>query len=758
MVTIQLQRPCGHAGARAGNDRIRSPLPLLRPLPVPLAMLLLLAAVWNRAAAQPADPAPDEIIETLERALEGGMQESSDDTELLDELERYRRRPINLYTTTADSLARLPGISIQDARVILDVVDSAAPSQIQELEAIERLDAGQLQILRTYTSLRHPRMQPPAQRTGVALRARFQQDLQPRRGYTGQLLRVIPRRDAATGDSLGVDTIGIGAPYLGGRAGILARVMASHGDFSGGVTFERDPGEPFIAADTASLSYAPYEYADPAGPHGKIERRPGGFLSAHAAGRFGPFTFHVGDYSAEFGQGLLFGGSFGGTKGGEVIETPYKSPGGITSYSSAGENGFYRGAALGFSPGGPLPGSVEACIFWSQRSLDATLEEIPDASGAARLQAGTIREDGYHRTRSELRRSGTLDETLLGGNIGMNIRGGDIGITAYTSRFSIPSAETAGGSFDAGRTTMVGVHGRYARWGALLFGEVARATDGTIGVVGGISSSLGRVDLTVAGRYLPPSFSTPHGTGFGEAPARQHNERGIYIAARAMLLRGLSLSAYFDYYTFPERSGLVPFPRTGADGYLQFDYNPTPYLKLYGRIRSETKGAALTLADSLHRERKRVLERTSTSGRLSAEYLARGGAIRLRVRMERRFVSYNGGVPPGGGVLTFADLRLRPIPSVAIGGRVALFDTDDFDAAIYEFEQEVPGRLTNLALSGEGRRFYLYAVWSPSPTFSIAAKYGETVYADRDSISPGTLQEISGRVNNALAVQMDLRL
>lgn len=755
MVTIRSQCPDASAGTPYRRDGICWPIPVLRTLL--LAVLLLLAATARRAVAQPADPAPDETIEPLERLLEGGAQETSDDTELIDELERYRRRPINLYTTTADSLARLPGISIQDARVILDFVDTAAPAQIRELDSIERLDAGQLQILRAYTSLRHPRLPPLPQRAGIDIRTRFQQDLQPRRGYTDRILRAIPRRDPATGDSLGLDTIGIGTPYLGGRAGILARVMASYGDFSGGITFERDPGEPFIAADTVSLSYAPYEYADPAAPHGAIERRFGGFLGAHAAGRFGPFAFHLGDYSAEFGQGLLFGGSFGGTKGGEVMEAPYKSARGITSYSSAGESGFYRGAALGFDPGGPLPGSVAATIFWSQRSLDATVEKMSDASGTEMLGIGTISEDGYHRTWNELRRSGTVDEILFGGNIGIKVRGGDIGVTAYTSRLGIPAGGTGGGSYDAGRTTMIGVHGSYARWGALLFGEVARATDGTIGAVGGISSSIGRVDLTVAGRYLPPSFSTPHGTGFGEAPARQHNERGIYIAAKAMLVRGLSLSAYFDYYTFPERSALVPFPRTGTDGYLQFEYNPTPSLKLYGRIRSETKGTALTVADSLDRERKRVLERTSTSGRLSAEYLTRGGVIRLRARIERRFVAYNGGVPPSDGLLTFVDLRFRPIPSVAIGGRMALFDTDGFDAAIYEFEQEVPGRLTNLALSGEGRRFYLYAAWSPSPTLSIAAKYGETVYADRNSISPGTLQEISGRVNNALVVQVDLR-
>ncbi len=719
------------------------------------AIMLFLALAPARAQAQALDQLSEE--ELIERTAEPAGEEPGEDLDLLDDLGIYRRRPLNLHTTTADSLARIPGISIRDAAAILAFVDTASPARIDELEAIATLSADQLQLLRIYTSLAPPGPSASSEPFTMSVRTRFQQDLQPRRGYTDRLLRTIPRRDALTGDSLGIDTISIGAPYLGGRAGLLTRILAGYGAYSAGITFEKDPGETLFTYDTAMLSYSRYEYVDAQAASSGIKRRFGGFLSAHATAHVGPVSIHLGDYTAEFGQGLLLWSSYGGGKGGEMIGAPYKSARGITPYRSAAETGFLRGAALGLHLHEGMLSGLEAHLFWSERMLDASFEESIDTAGAVAEQASSIREDGYRRTRSELRRSANLGETLLGGALSMRFRGGNIGLVGYASRFAMPLSDPLTVSYGGERTTMMSIHGQYARWGMFLFGELARAPNGTPGAIGGITSTIGSTDIMVAGRSLPASFATPHGTGFGESPRRQRNEQGIYIAAKTAIIGGLFLSAYLDHYRFPERSSLVPFPRTCADGTLRLDYALGSSLRLYGQLRSQTKGFAPTIADSLGRERKRVVDRSSTSGRFSAEYQTRGGRFRLRARIERRFVGYTDGIPSVSGVLTFVDLRLRPRTSLALGARLAIFDTDDFDAAIYEFEQDLPGRITNLALSGEGRRLYLYARWTHGPTVSVAAKYGETVYADREAISHGGLQEIAGPIGSTLAVQVDVR-
>src|SRR5690606_20331453 len=168
--------------------------PPMRPLAHSSASILLLfalvAAFSTPLRSQIVPPVPDELEPVIERAIEGSTQEETDAPELIDELERYRRRPIGLYTATADSLARLPGISIQDAFAILDFVDSTAPASMEQLEAIATLDAEQLQVLRAYTSLQHPRFPAAPRRLIVSMRTRFQQDLQPRKGYTDEVRRL----------------------------------------------------------------------------------------------------------------------------------------------------------------------------------------------------------------------------------------------------------------------------------------------------------------------------------------------------------------------------------------------------------------------------------------------------------------------------------------------------------------------------------------------------------------------------------------
>lgn len=707
--------------------------------------------------AQPADPPADEPAEALERVLERSVledMETSEDTELLDELEGYRRRPMNLHVATADMLARLPGISLQDASAILDFVDSTAPIRIEELEAIETLDAGQLQILRSCTSLGFPRRSRSS--PSISIRARFQQDLQPRAGYTDQLTRILPHRDHATGDSLGLDTISIGPSYLGTRAGYLTRIIAEHENFSGGFTFEKDQGEPFVHRDTTSFSYRRNEYIPSAIQPAGIDSRFGAFVSAHAAARLGGLEIHAGDYRAEFGQGLLFWSASGGSGGGEVIKAPYKTARGITAYRSANETSFFRGLALGWRPQNPGGHGLYAHLFWSRRLLDASLEEGTSPDGESVITIASIREDGYRRTRSELRRSGNLTEELFGGNTEFRFRGGAMGLTAYTSAYEAVSGTEEQQAPSFGGTTMISLDGRYARWGMQVFGEIAQSHDGTIGAIGGMAAGMRGIDVMIAGRWLPPSFATLHGSGFGESPLQQRNEHGIYMAAKTLLLPGLILSASFDLYELPEPSGLAPLPRDGTEGYIQLDYSLSPYVTLHALLKSELKETARTITDALGRDRRRMIDRTSTSGRLSVEYRTRDDALRLRTRIERRFIGYSPGAPASDGMLSFIDIRLRPFRPILLGARVILFDTDDFDSAIYEFEQELPGRMTGVALYGEGRRFYCYLHWTPFTGCSIALNYAETVFNDRGSISPGTLQEIAGPTTSSFGAQLDI--
>jgi hypothetical protein len=709
--------------------------------------LLLTIMVAAPLRAQTDDPLPDDIEGLIDEAVVPPAEEPGD-LPLLDELEEYHAHRIDLLTTTADPLARLPGITIRDAGEILRFVDSAAPSRMADLDAIGWLTPAQRLVLRLFTTLRQTRHEPPPGLL-VAIRSRVATDLQTRRGYRDTVYRVAPLRNDA-GDSLGLDTIPIGHSYLGSPLGVRERVLLSYDRYAAGITFEKDPGEPILHDDTLAQGTGRYALLAPDPPAGEAERRMGAFISAHATARLGPVTLIAGDYSASFGHGLLLGESFGGFKGGEVASGPFARSGGLAPYRSSGESGFFRGAAAGIDG---LPGGIGARLFVSARHLDATIVPSPEDPTLGIISA--IRDDGYRRTRAELRRSGNLEERLAGINIERKFRGGSLGITAYRTVYD---ASPEAPAISPSPLTLVSIDGSYGFGRSMLTGEIARGDDGAIAAVGGFATRLGKVRLALAGRILPATFLTPHGRVFGESPSRPGNELGIYTALEAALSPSLSLGSYLDCYRIPEKTASVPFPRSGTDASLRLDYAPARGISLHAQIRNEMKEEAITIHDTAEVARKRMIGVETTGGRLEVAVSTPGERARLRGRYERRFVARGGGIPASDGLLAFVDARWAPSRALTIGGRLALFDTDDFDAALREFEGDPSGGLAAPALSGAGRRFYLQARWQPLPLLAISAKYAETVYTDRATIAPGDLQEIAGRMASGVVVQVEVRI
>ena len=686
--------------------------------------------------AQPGTLPPDAVDAIVDDALIP-EDDPPDDPALIEELEEYLAHPIDLFTTTADILSRLPGIGRRDAEEILDFVDSVAPARMEDLEAMPWLTPEQHATLRLFTTLRRPARGAPA---GLRLeaRSRIATDLETERGYRDTLYTITPLRNDA-GDSLGLDTLPGGHSYLGSRLGLRQRVLISYRGYEAGMTFDKAPGEPILHDDTLGHGTGRYAYVDRLSPTGPIVRRMGALLSAHAAARLGPVTIIVGDYSASFGQGLLLGASFGGLKGGQVVSAPFARGGGLAPYRSSGES-FFRGGAVEIAGLGP----VDARAFLSTRRLDATLETAPDDPSLRRVAA--IRSDAYHRTLPELRERGSLEERLAGVNVEHRSREGSIGVTAYRALYDA----------DPRGTTLLSIDGSYRFGRSMLTGELARDDGGTIAAVGGIATRLGSVRLAAAGRYLPATLHMPHGRTFGERPSPPGNEMGIYAALEAVLAPGVGLGCYLDCYRMPAPTPSVPLPHSGADGYLGIDWASSPGLALHAHIRRRTGEEAITIDDSLEVARRRMIEVTSTDGRLDATVSTPGERVRLRARYERRLIERRGGPPASDGGLLSIDARWAPSRQLAIGARLALFDTDDFDAAIRELEGDLPGSTVTPALSGEGRRFYLYARWQPVPGLAIAAKYAETVYSDRAAISPGDLQEIAGPMTSALTLQVDI--
>ena len=88
--------------------------------------------------------------------------------------------------------------------------------------------------------------------------------------------------------------------------------------------------------------------------------------------------------------------------------------------------------------------------------------------------------------------------------------------------------------------------------------------------------------------------------------------------------------------------------------------------------------------------------------------------------------------------------------------RIILFQTDSFNSAVYEFENDLTGVLTNLAMYEQGMRWYFIIHYSPLRLFTISLKYAESYKPDKKFLSSGN-SEINGGLDNRLSLQLDFK-
>jgi len=105
--------------------------------------------------------------------------------------------------------------------------------------------------------------------------------------------------------------------------------------------------------------------------------------------------------------------------------------------------------------------------------------------------------------------------------------------------------------------------------------------------------------------------------------------------------------------------------------------------------------------------------------------------------------------------MAFQDIRFSPFQNISIDGRIILFQTDSFNSAIYEYENDLMGILSNVALYGKGIRWYLQVKYKLANFLSITAKYSETYKPLEKNLGSG-LSEINNNIDNKLSIQAEI--
>jgi len=626
--------------------------------------------------------------------------ESADPSDLLDELNELQSHPLNINRASFEELQRLPGLSSVAARRILAYRKERGPFEsVDRLSQLEGFDAELLDRLRAFITVND---EESARGIVGTSRLRFSRTLERPRGFQD-------------------------GTYFDSPAKYYQRSRLAFRDrYETGFLSEKDSGEK--RWDDFRAFY--FKATDPA-------RR---------------YALILGQYRLEVGQGLALWSPYAFSKGPDAVYPSKRRPRGVQPYTFAAENsGLVGGAAMG------RLGNFSATIFASKAKRDANLTPSGEVE--------TLLESGLHRNENELRKRDTLSESALGTHLQWAPpMDASLGVTVYTVTYDPPLAnsrrEEHRFDFRGHRNHLWSFNYDLPLPGGNLFGEIARSKSGGIAALSGIHLSAPRLGVVLLARSYGRDFHSPLGFAFGERTGAPQNERGVYLGVAGRPAGKTVINAYADVFKFPWRTATDPLPTSGVEVFLQAEQPLRRDLRITFRVRQKRQEEFRTFSNSDGRSSRRLVEREQLNLRLQVDFSV-VPTLQVRGRAEIIAVNYDGRgqprLPRQRGFLLYHDVRWTLRSRLTLSTRLTFFDTDSFDSRLYQFENDLPGVLTNQLLYGRGSRWYVLAETRLGRWLAASVKFASTYHDDRTTLGSGP-DAIQGQAVHTLGTQVEIHL
>ena len=668
-----------------------------------IVLILLLGSYSIRA--QDAASTTEQIIADIFEKFTAESEESIDYESFYDDLMFCAENPINLNQSTREELDKLQFLSeIQIENILSYVYENGGLKTIYELQLIEGLDMTDIRRMLPFVSLGesdNPKgkiyWNDLVKYGKNEILFRMDKGLETKEGY-----QFLPSEDSnapAVNPKL----------YLGNELYNSLRYRFHYKDrIQIGFTGEKDAGEQFWG--TANKGYDFYSF------HAQLNN----------LGKFK--TIVLGDFRANFGQGLVLHPEFGMGKSAYVLNVTPRSSG-LKKFSSTDEYNFFRGGGATIHAG-----KFDFSAFYSNKMIDGDTLNGTFPS---------IIKTGYHRTFDELSKKQTVSQQIVGGNITYTNMNLQIGVTAVHTDLNkslIPEKSVYNFFYFSGKKqTTTGIFYRY-RWKKLnLFGETAMTDNGSIATLNGCYfSPVSQLSLVVLQRYYSPEYDTFYASSFSET-SRINNESGLYLGTEIRPFRKWKLAAYADSYRFPWPKYGIDAPSIGNDYLFQADFNPKRNITMYWRLKYEEKQTNLSTIGTIM-PIVVPLQKTSLRYQLTYSY----GNFIFKNVLEGN-LSRQATTDWTYGVIALQDVSytFSKIP-LKIDVRFQFFDAQNYENRFYSYEKDVLYAFSIPMYYGLGSRYYLNMQYDLNKQLSIWFKIAQTVYADdRESLSSGN-ETISG--------------
>jgi hypothetical protein len=514
--------------------------------------------------------------------------------------------------------------------------------------------------------------------------------------------------------------------YAGSPDDFYARFRSSRaGDFSLGFTMKKDAGEAITW--NPSKKQLGFDY-----------------LSFHlqALNKSKIKNLIIGDYQAQFGQGIALGSVFGIGKNGEAVTAMRRANLGFTPYTSIYEAGYFRGPAISYSVGK----NITLHFLASLRGRDGSIKQ--DTTNATAGYLSSFSYTGLHRTSSEITNHNSITESNVAGVIQFKKKSVDAGVIFHHTQFSTPLLRSPSSYnqfyFNGEANCNVSTYVNYSFGNCAFFSEFAQTiNNGRAGVAGVLASLTPKLDVSLLYRRFDKNFYSFYSNAIAENSVPQ-NEIGNYWGWKYSLNKKISLAGYVDLFSFPWLKFRSYSPSDGNEWLLRFNYRPSKTVSFFLQAREESKQRNTGLDHNLYLKENGI----KRSYWINCDYAANA---RVTFRTRAQFSSYS-----IAGTTTHGMMLLQDVTYVfdrfSISGRYALFDTDDDDNRLYAYERDAWLSFTFPPYYGKGIRNYLLLQCRVSRKMDLWLRWAQTRYIDREIIGSGG-ETIAGDTRNDVKLQ-----
>lgn len=667
-----------------------------------LAMLLAFTEAPSQSWEEPdLQRLPDELF--------GFPGENADFENAYENLVQVLASPFDLNKVSEEELELLHILS--DAQIESFIAYRREHGELlalYELQAVPGFDLATIAQLKPFVKIT-----PPAARVNTSLIRRI---FSPGNSY-------VVSRYART-----LETVkGFSGPgYSGSPGNVYLRYRSSRpGDFSIGITGEKDSGEKFrfdLPGRQWGFDFTSF--------HFQIQNK--GKLK----------NLIVGDFQPQFAQGLLLGGAFGLGKGGETVLSVRKSNVGFLPYTSLNESAFQRGACLTFQ----ALKNIFVSAFYSRTKRDAVI------SDGAHPAVTSFSSTGYHRSMTELEGRKKVTEVNSAVVVEWKKNKLNSGVILNAIHFDLPVVKKPvldeAFAFGGKQNFNPGIFLNYRSRNVSFFAEASQSLHAGRGLVfGWLITPVKGLDLAVTYRNYAPDFYTFYSNAFSESTDPQ-NERGIYWGWKYRWSRAFNVTGYADLFTFPWLSFRRYAPSHGYEWLLRANYLPSREISLFIQLREEQKPRNISGGTALYKTADALKRNVS----FSCDYRA-GKKIRLKSRIQYSRYFFDKKSSRGLTVLQDISFAAGPFRFTA---RHALFDTDDFDNRQYVYENDAWMAFSFPFYSGRGVRNYALIELKASKRLTFWARYARTRLSGETEIGSGQ-NLIEGNSRNDVKFQARFR-